>query len=184
MVMYLVCLVDRNNVAFANLRMSADLGFADRVYGFGVGMFFVGYALFEVPGAIIVERWSVRKWLAAHPDQLGTDYHSQRLYSNRGAVLMSLGCWWEFPRPALVLASSRFIDNYPSASYNLALEFRARRINSMKKHRKEGEADEKYHVRTFRRDGISWKGIGGKAGRARPTVSCGRTLRRTLATGF
>ena len=64
MVMYLVCLVDRNNVAFANLRMSADLGLADRVYGFGVGMFFVGYALFEVPGAIIVERWSARKWLA------------------------------------------------------------------------------------------------------------------------
>src|SRR5262245_4598541 len=51
-------------------------------------------------------------------------------------------------------------------------------------HRKEGQADERYHVRTFRRDGISWKGIGGKAGGARPTVSCGRTLRRTLATGF
>jgi len=64
MVMYLVCMIDRANVAFANLRMSADLGFADRVYGLGVGMFFIGYVLFEVPGAIIVERWSARKWLA------------------------------------------------------------------------------------------------------------------------
>jgi len=64
MVMYLVCQVDRTNVAFANLRMSTDLGFADRVYGLGVGMFFIGYVLFEVPGAIIVERWSARKWLA------------------------------------------------------------------------------------------------------------------------
>src|SRR5215472_11448603 len=64
MLMYLVCLIDRNNVAFANLRMSADLGLADRVYGLGVGMFFIGYVLFEVPGAIIVERWSARKWLA------------------------------------------------------------------------------------------------------------------------
>jgi ACS family tartrate transporter-like MFS transporter len=64
MVMYLACLVDRTNVAFANLRMSADLGFADRVYGLGVGMFFIGYVLFEIPGAIIVERWSARKWLA------------------------------------------------------------------------------------------------------------------------
>jgi len=64
MAMYLVCVVDRSNVAFANLRMSADLGFADRVYGLGVGMFFIGYVLFEVPGALIVERWSARKWLA------------------------------------------------------------------------------------------------------------------------
>src|SRR5215813_14008375 len=64
LLMYLVCLIDRNNVAFANLRMSADLGFGDRVYGLGVGMFFVGYVLFEVPGAIIVERWSARKWIA------------------------------------------------------------------------------------------------------------------------
>src|SRR5215471_11856840 len=64
LLMYLVCLIDRNNVAFANLRMSVDLGFADRVYGLGVGMFFIGYIVFEVPGAIIVERWSARKWLA------------------------------------------------------------------------------------------------------------------------
>jgi len=62
--MYVVCYVDRVNVAFANLRMSADLGFSDPVYGLGVGMFFVGYILFEVPGAIIVERWSARKWMA------------------------------------------------------------------------------------------------------------------------
>ncbi|HKF01611.1 MAG TPA: hypothetical protein VKB49_04835, partial [Candidatus Sulfotelmatobacter sp.] len=48
MLMYLLCLIDRNNVAFANLRMSADLGFADRIYGLGVGMFFIGYVLFEV----------------------------------------------------------------------------------------------------------------------------------------
>src|SRR5215467_7908340 len=62
--LYLVNYIDRVNVSFANLRMSADLGFSDRVYGLGVGMFFVGYVLFEVPGAIIVERWSARKWLA------------------------------------------------------------------------------------------------------------------------
>ena len=65
-VMYLVCYIDRANVAFANLRMSADLGFADRVYGLGVGMFFVGYVLFEIPGALIVERWSARNgWCAS-----------------------------------------------------------------------------------------------------------------------
>src|SRR5215468_12050289 len=62
--LYLVNYVDRVNVSFANLRMSADLGFSDRVYGFGVGVFYLAYVLFEIPGAIIVERWSARKWIA------------------------------------------------------------------------------------------------------------------------
>src|SRR6476659_1727331 len=61
---YIINYVDRVNVSFANLRMSADLGFSDRVYGLGVAMFYVSYVLFEIPGAIIVERWSARKWIA------------------------------------------------------------------------------------------------------------------------
>jgi MFS transporter, ACS family, tartrate transporter len=62
--LYIVNYIDRVNVSFANLRMSADLGFSDRVYGLGVGMFYVTYVLFEIPGAVIVERWSARKWIA------------------------------------------------------------------------------------------------------------------------
>jgi len=62
--MYLVNYIDRVNVSFANLRMSADLGFSDRVYGLGVGMFYLTYVLFEIPGAVIAERWSARKWIA------------------------------------------------------------------------------------------------------------------------
>jgi ACS family tartrate transporter-like MFS transporter len=62
--LYVVNYIDRVNVSFANLRMSADLGFSDRVYGLGVGVFYVTYVLFEIPGAIIVERWSARKWIA------------------------------------------------------------------------------------------------------------------------
>ena len=61
---YVVNYIDRVNVSFANLRMSADLGFSDSVYGLGVAMFYVTYVLFEIPGAIIVERWSARKWIA------------------------------------------------------------------------------------------------------------------------
>src|SRR5580692_13119299 len=61
---YVVNYIDRVNVSFANLRMSADLGFSDRVYGLGVGVFYITYVLFEIPGAIIVERWSARKWIA------------------------------------------------------------------------------------------------------------------------
>jgi ACS family tartrate transporter-like MFS transporter len=62
--LYIVNYIDRVNVSFANLRMSADLGFSDRVYGLGVGMFYVSYVLLEIPGALIVERWSARKWIA------------------------------------------------------------------------------------------------------------------------
>src|SRR5215469_1607573 len=63
-VMYVISYVDRVNVSFANLRMSADLHLSDRMFGLGAGIFFVGYVLFEIPGAIIVERWSARKWMA------------------------------------------------------------------------------------------------------------------------
>src|SRR6516225_2867506 len=56
--MYVISYVDRVNVSFANLRLSA------RMFGLGAGIFFVGYVLFEIPGAIIVERWSARKWMA------------------------------------------------------------------------------------------------------------------------
>jgi ACS family tartrate transporter-like MFS transporter len=62
--LYIINYIDRVNVSFANLRMSADLGFSDRAHGLGVGMFYVTYVLFEIPGAIIVERWSARKWIA------------------------------------------------------------------------------------------------------------------------
>jgi MFS transporter, ACS family, tartrate transporter len=63
-IIYIVNYIDRVNVSFANLRMSAELGFTDKVYGLGVGMFYVTYVLFEIPGAIIVERWSARRWIA------------------------------------------------------------------------------------------------------------------------
>jgi ACS family tartrate transporter-like MFS transporter len=62
--LYIINYIDRVNVSFANLRMSADLGFSDRVYGLGVGVFYITYVLFEIPGAVIVERWSARKWIA------------------------------------------------------------------------------------------------------------------------
>src|SRR5215470_4460030 len=62
--LYVVNYIDRVNISFANLRMSADLGFSDRVYGLGVGIFYISYVLFEIPGALIAESWSARKWVA------------------------------------------------------------------------------------------------------------------------
>ncbi len=62
--LFLIAYIDRVNVSFAALRMNADLGIGDRVFGLGVGIFYVSYVIFEIPGSIIVERWSARKWIA------------------------------------------------------------------------------------------------------------------------
>ena len=63
-ILYVVAYLDRANVAFAKLTMAKDLGFSEAVYGLGAGIFFIGYLLLEIPGAIIVERWSARLWIA------------------------------------------------------------------------------------------------------------------------
>ncbi len=63
-VLYLVAYLDRANVSFAKLAMSADLGFSEAVYGFGAGVFFLGYFLLEIPGALVAERWSARLWMS------------------------------------------------------------------------------------------------------------------------
>jgi ACS family tartrate transporter-like MFS transporter len=63
-ILYMVAYIDRVNVSFAGLRMNAALGLSDRMFGLGAGIFYLSYVLFEIPGAIIVERWSARKWIA------------------------------------------------------------------------------------------------------------------------
>jgi len=63
MLLYLVNIFDRANVAFAALTMNADLGFSPVVYGFGAGLFFVGYSLFQVPANLILERVGARRWI-------------------------------------------------------------------------------------------------------------------------
>jgi MFS transporter, ACS family, tartrate transporter len=63
-VLYIVSYLDRANVAFAKLRMGEALGFSEDVFGYGIGVFFIGYLFLEIPGALLVERWSARKWFA------------------------------------------------------------------------------------------------------------------------
>jgi ACS family tartrate transporter-like MFS transporter len=64
-VCYVVAYVDRVNVGIARLTMSKDLpSFNDEVIGLGSGVFFIGYFLLEIPGALCVECWSARKWIS------------------------------------------------------------------------------------------------------------------------
>jgi MFS transporter, ACS family, tartrate transporter len=62
--LYVVAWLDRVNVGFAGLQMNADLGFSSTVFGFGSGIFFLGYCLFEIPSNVILERVGARVWIA------------------------------------------------------------------------------------------------------------------------
>lgn len=62
--MFIAAYLDRTNVSLAALQMNRDLGLSAAVYGFGSGVFFIGYALFEVPSNLILARVGARRWMA------------------------------------------------------------------------------------------------------------------------
>ncbi len=64
MLLFVLAWMDRVNVGFARLQMVGDLGFSEAVFGFGAGIFFLGYFLFEVPSNLLLERIGARKTLA------------------------------------------------------------------------------------------------------------------------
>jgi len=64
LVAYTIANIDRMNVAFAKLQMGADLGLSDAMYGFGAGIFFIGYCAFEIPSNMILHKVGARLWLA------------------------------------------------------------------------------------------------------------------------
>ena len=63
-ILYIVAWLDRVNVGFAGLQMNADLGFSSVAFGFGSGVFFLGYCLFEVPSNLILHRVGARRWFS------------------------------------------------------------------------------------------------------------------------
>jgi ACS family tartrate transporter-like MFS transporter len=63
MLLFIVNVVDRTNVGFAALTMNKDLGFSPAVYGFGAGIFFLSYFLFQVPANFVLQRIGARRWI-------------------------------------------------------------------------------------------------------------------------
>src|SRR4029079_2237285 len=61
---YTFCILDRGNVALGSLQMKPELKKTHTWYGFGYGIFFVGYFLFEVPSNLIMEKVGARWWIA------------------------------------------------------------------------------------------------------------------------
>src|SRR5437870_10015939 len=64
-VLYITNYLDRTSVAYAAIGMARDLGFNDHVFGMGIGIFFVSYVALQIPGALLVERWSARGMISA-----------------------------------------------------------------------------------------------------------------------
>src|ERR1700756_2453131 len=64
MLLYFVAFIDRVNIGFAALTMNKDLGFSPSVFGFGAGIFFLGYFLFEVPSNLALHKVGARIWIA------------------------------------------------------------------------------------------------------------------------
>src|SRR5207253_9887583 len=62
--LYVANYLDRTNIAYATLGMKGDLGLTDSVFGTASGIFFIGYLGLQIPGALLVERWSARHLLA------------------------------------------------------------------------------------------------------------------------
>jgi sugar phosphate permease len=63
LIMFIANYIDRVNVGFVNMHMEADLGISAAAYGLGSGLFFVGYALFEVPSNMLMQKFGARAWL-------------------------------------------------------------------------------------------------------------------------
>jgi D-galactonate transporter len=64
LILYIISFLDRVNVGFAKLQMSADIGLSDAVFGLGAGIFFIGYAACEIPSNLLLQRFGARIWIS------------------------------------------------------------------------------------------------------------------------
>ena len=88
---YVVAFLDRVNVGFAALTMNKALGLSAEMFGFGAGIFFLGYFIFEVPSNLILERIGARRWIARIMISWGVISASFAFVPSISAILQSLG---------------------------------------------------------------------------------------------
>src|SRR6202049_3621318 len=65
LILYVLNYIDRVNISFAALQMTGDLGFSNAVFGFGAGIFFIGYFLLQIPSTLLIEVWSARNFIGS-----------------------------------------------------------------------------------------------------------------------
>ncbi|MFV0623369.1 MFS transporter [Sphingomonas sp. ac-8] len=109
---YVVAYIDRQNISFAKLQMVDDLGLSEAAFGLGAALFFLGYAVFEVPSNLLLERTGANVWFA-------------RIMASWGLVTIALGFAWDqtsfyILRFLLGVAEAGF---FPGVLYTLTLWF-------------------------------------------------------------
>jgi MFS transporter, ACS family, tartrate transporter len=112
---YLLAFVDRVNVGFASLRMNSDLHFSATVYGLGAGLFFIGYALCEIPSNLMMLRFGARRWLA----------RIMMTWGVLATAMMLVHKPWQFYTVRLLLGIAE-AGFFPGVVYYLTLWFPAR----------------------------------------------------------
>jgi MFS family permease len=88
---YVIAFLDRVNVGFAALTMNKELGLTAEMFGFGAGIFFFGYFMFEVPSNLILERVGARRWIARIMISWGVISASFAFVPSISAIFQSLG---------------------------------------------------------------------------------------------
>jgi ACS family tartrate transporter-like MFS transporter len=88
---FVISFLDRINVGFAALTMNKELGLTAEMFGFGVGIFFFGYVIFEVPSNLILERVGARRWIARIMISWGVISASFAFVPSISAILQSFG---------------------------------------------------------------------------------------------
>jgi ACS family tartrate transporter-like MFS transporter len=88
---FFIAVLDRVNVGFAALTMNKELGLTAGMFGFGAGIFFFGYFIFEVPSNLILERVGARRWIARIMISWGVIAASFAFVPSISAIFQSLG---------------------------------------------------------------------------------------------
>jgi ACS family tartrate transporter-like MFS transporter len=111
---YGLAYMDRINISFASLRMNSDLHFSATVYGLGAGLFFIGYALCEVPSNLLLLRFGAKRWLA----------RIMLTWGLLAAAMMFVRTPWQFYGVRLLLGMAE-AGFFPGVLYYLTLWFPA-----------------------------------------------------------
>ena len=94
MVCYFISFLDRVNLGFAALQMVKDLHLSPTVFGFGGGIFFLSYFLFEVPSNLLLEKFGARRWIARIMITLGRAGGVHGPGRGPALAVPGCGCCW------------------------------------------------------------------------------------------
>jgi len=131
--LYMIAFIDRINIGFASMTMSRDLGLTATMFGWGAGIFFIGYFLFEVPSNLLLHRFGARRWIARVMITWGIISTSFALIHNAGTfyilrfllgvaeagffpgIILYLTFW--FPKRYRGLVTAGFMSAIPVSSF-------------------------------------------------------------------